>query len=100
MSYSQFCVRLGLRFVSLKWFKSVAIPSHPHIYNRTNDALCSRIIHSNFSEGLSCADTSKCYGYPYETIKSIAKAFEGNGQLVPKHRGNVHYPILQDEHFK
>ena len=52
-----------------------------------------------FNEGLSCVDTSERYGYPYETIKSIAKAFEENGQLVPKHKGGVRYPILQDEHI-
>ena len=45
-------------------------------------------------------DTSERYGYPYETIRSIAKAFEENDQLVPKHRGGVCYPILQDEHIQ
>ena len=38
--------------------------------------------------------------YPYEFIKSLAKAFEENGQLVPKHRGDVRYPIVQDEHIQ
>ena len=40
-----------------------------------------------FNEGLSYVDICKCYTYSYETINSIAIAFEGNGQLVPKHRG-------------
>ena len=33
-------------------------------------------------------------------IKSIAKAFEENGQLVSKHRGSVRYPTLQDEYIQ
>ena len=53
------------------------------------------IIHSTSNEGLSYVDTSERYMYSYETIKSIAKE---NGQVVPKHKGDVRYPILQDEH--
>lgn len=30
----------------------------------------------------------------------MTKAFEGNGQSMPKHIGDVHYPILQDEHIQ
>jgi hypothetical protein len=30
---------------------------------------------------------------------SIARVFEENGQLVPKHKGGVCYPILQDKHI-
>jgi hypothetical protein len=67
--------------------------SHPYRYNRIYDA---RIIHSIFHEGLSYANTSECYGYPYETIKSIAKVFEEKYQSVPKPKGDVCYPILQD----
>ena len=51
------------------------------------------------NEGLSYIDISECYCYPYKTIKSIARAFEGDDQLMPKHRGSVRYPILQDEHI-
>ena len=42
------------------------------------------------------ANTSEGYGYPYETTKSNAIAFEENGQLVPEPKGSVHYPMLQD----
>ena len=46
-------------------------------------------------------DTSECYGYPYETTRSIAKSFEKkSGQLMPNHRGGVRCPILQDEHIQ
>ena len=55
--------------------------------------------HSIFNEGLSYDNMSKRYGYPYEAIMSIARAFEENGQWVPKPKGGVHYPILQDVHI-
>ena len=42
----------------------------------------------------------KRYGYPYKIIRSIARAFEELGQLVSKHGGVVHCPILQDEHIQ
>ena len=69
-------------------------------YDHIDDALCSRIIHFIFNEGFSYADTNERYNYLYKTIKSIAKTFEANGQLVPKHRGGVCYPSLQDEHIQ
>lgn len=59
----------------LNWFGLIAMPSRPHRYKYIDDALRSRIIYYNFNERLSCADTNECYGYPYETIKSIAKVF-------------------------
>ena len=74
--------------------------SRPHRYNRIDDALHLRSIHFIFNDGLSYVDTSKHYSYPYETIRSIARAFEDNGQLVSKHRGGVRYPILQVEHIQ
>jgi hypothetical protein len=49
------------------------------------------------NEGLSYVDTSECYGHPCLAIQNIASAFEENGQSIPKHRGNVCCPILQDE---
>ena len=30
-------------------------------------------------------------------MRNITNTFEENSQLVPKHIGGVHYPILQDE---
>ena len=56
--------------------------------------------HESFNEGLSYVNTAECYDYPYETIRSITRAFKEFGQLVPKYRGGVHYPILQDEHIQ
>ena len=35
-----------------------------------------------------------------QKLYDIARAFEENGQLVPKHRCGVHYPILQYEHIQ
>ncbi len=89
-----------LRFLFPNWFSSIAMPSHAHRYNHIDDALRSWIIHSIFNEGLPYVDTCELYGYPYETIRSIAQAFEENSQLLPKDRGGVHYPILQDEHIQ
>ena len=43
---------------------------------------------------------SECYGYPYETIRSIARAFEELGELVSNHRVVVRSPILQDNHIQ
>ena len=42
------------------------------------------------------------YVIAYETIKSIAnRAFEESGQtLVPKSKGGICYPVLQDEHIQ
>ena len=75
------------------------MPSCPHKYNRIDDALRSRN-HTFFrGEGLSYADTSECYGYLYKTIRCIVKVLKENVQFVPNHRGNVRYPILQDEHI-
>ena len=76
------------------------MPSRSRRYNNIHDALCSRIIYFIVNKGLTCANTREHYGYPYETIKSIARAFKEIGQLVPNHRGNIHYPILQDEHIQ
>ena len=72
-------------------FSTIAMPSHLRRYNCIDVALRSQIICSIFNEGLSYVDTSEHYGYPYKTIKNIAKAFEENGQLVPKHRGGFCY---------
>ena len=57
-------------------------------------------MHFVFTKGLLYADTSGHYGYLYETIMSIARAFEENSQVVPKHEGGVRYPILRDEHIQ
>lgn len=69
-------------------------------YNHINDVLYSRIIHFLFYKDLSYANTNKRYGYSYKTMRSIVKVFEENGQLVPKSRSGVCYPILQDEHIQ
>ena len=50
--------------------------SCPHRYNRIDDAFRLQITYSIFNGGLSYVDTSKHYGYPYETITSIARAYE------------------------
>ena len=60
---------------------TIAIPSHLCRYDCVDDALQSQIIHFVFNEGLSYVDTSECYNYPYETIRSIIKNFEENDQL-------------------
>ena len=44
--------------------------------------------------------TCEHYNSPYNTLISITKLFEENGQMGPKHIGNVCYPILQDEHIQ
>ena len=48
--------------------------------------------------------SSKPCLHPYETIKIIARSFwkekKSKGQLMPKHRGGVCYPILQDDHIQ
>ena len=74
------------------------MPNRRRTYNCKDDALCSRIIHSILNKGLSYVDISERYGYPYQTIKSTNKGFEENNQLLSKHRGDAHRPILQDEH--
>ena len=76
------------------------MPSRSRRYNNIHDALRSRIINFISNKGLTCANTSEHYGYPYETIKSIARAFKEIGQLVLNHRGSIRYPILQDEHIQ
>lgn len=48
------------------------MPSRPCKYNRIDNAFRSRIIRSNLNEGLFYVETSECYGYPHETIRSIA----------------------------
>jgi len=47
-----------------------------------------------FNEGLFYPNSSEHCGYPYETVITIAKAFEENGQLMPKQCGGVHYLAL------
>ena len=97
-------VNCGLRLSSCLVIEfagaTVATPSDMRRYNYIDDALRSWIIHFILNKGLSSAHTSDCYCYSYKTIKSITKAFEKNGQVAPKHKGNVHYPILQDEHIQ
>lgn len=44
--------------------------------------------------------TCEHYNYPDDTLISITNFFEENDQLRPKHRGNVHYPILQEEYIQ
>ena len=52
-----------------------------------------------FNDDLSYPNTSDHYGYPYKIVITIAKAFEENGQLIPKQSGGVHYLAFQDEHI-
>jgi hypothetical protein len=52
-----------------------------------------------FNEGLSYPNSSEHRGYPYETVITIAKAFEENGQLMLKQCSGVHYLALHDEHI-
>jgi hypothetical protein len=54
-----------------------------HRYNCIDDALHSRIMHSIFSDSLSYVDTSRYYGYPYETIRNNSITFEKSSQLMP-----------------
>ena len=58
-----------------------------------------KIIRFIFNAGLSCANTRKHYGN-HEVIRSITKDFEENGQLAPKHKGGVCYPILEEEQIQ
>jgi len=74
--------------------------SCPHKYNHIDEAFYLQFIHSILNENLSYDDISRYYGYPYKTIKSIARGFEENTDLVPKRRGGIRYPILQDEHIQ
>ena len=77
---------------------TVALPSCQSRYKCIDDVLRSQIIQFMFNEGLSYANTSECN--PCETINSITKIFEEHNQLVPKHKGGVHYPNLQDGHIE
>jgi hypothetical protein len=45
-------------------------------YNYIDDAFDSRIIHSIFNDSLSYVDTSRYYGYPYETSRNNFITFE------------------------
>lgn len=54
------------------------MPMHLHIYSHIDDA------HSMFIEGLYYPHKSENYIYPYEIVITIAKAYEENGQLIPK----------------
>ena len=49
---------------------------------------------------LTLCYTCEHYSCPYETIRNIARAFEENGQLLPKHIGGVCYQVLQHEHIQ
>jgi hypothetical protein len=53
-----------------------------HRYNCIDDALHARIIHSIFNDSLFYVDTSKYYGYPYETIRNNSITFEESNQLM------------------
>ena len=54
------------------------MPSRPYRKNCIDATFHSQIIYSIFNKVLSYTDTIECYGYPCETIKSIARAFEEN----------------------
>ena len=57
-------------------------------------------MHSIFNKGLSYVDTSEYYSYLYKTIRSISRVLKEKDQLVPKPKGGVCYPILQDVHIQ
>jgi hypothetical protein len=57
-------------------FGTIAMHSHPHIYNCIDVALQSQIIYSIFTWGLSYADTSEDYGHPFNITKIKAIAFK------------------------
>ena len=77
---------------------TVALSSRQCRYNCIDDVFHSQTIHFMFNEGLCYANTSECN--PCETIKSITKVFKEHNQLVPKNKGGVRYPILQDGHIQ
>ncbi len=53
-----------------------------------------------FNEGYSNLDSSnRCYGFPYEIVHGIAKAFEEDGHQTPKAKGGNCFTILGEEHF-
>jgi hypothetical protein len=54
-----------------------------HKYNCIDDALHLKIIHSIFNDSLSYVDTSRYYGYPYETIRKNSITFEKSSQSMP-----------------
>ena len=65
------------------------------IHKCIDDALHLQVTRFIINTGLSYVDTSGCYNHPYKFIRSLAKAFEENGQLMPNHKGGVCYPVLQ-----
>lgn len=68
-------------FLAFQCWMSMAYCFHRYICN--DDALHSRIIHSIFYDSLFYFDTSKYYGYPYETIKNNSITFEESSQSMP-----------------
>jgi hypothetical protein len=60
----------------------------PCIYYHIDATFHTKIIRVIFNEGYSNLDISnRCYGFPYEIVHGIAKAFEEDGHQTPKAKG-------------